>query len=202
MNARITDRPGGGVRVSGTFTGHAERRLRKVELASIPMTEPHEFASVAQFEQPQPAPVLVSPSERYAILATLVRELRAAMREPGFIGVRLYGSDFDVQLSADLLAPDVLATQAPLRLLPEVLRAGRRDLVVIHHDLRADGLEQGRNEVAVWLVAPTAAGLEGFTRFVAGSAFLQGLRGLALEAIDAPALHAAASRPDLVREPA
>ncbi|MET0383294.1 MAG: hypothetical protein ABW032_07725 [Burkholderiaceae bacterium] len=189
------------VRASGTFVGHARRRLNKVELASIPMTEPHEFASVLQFEQPQPAPVRVSPSERYAILTALLRELRAAMPEPGFIGVRLYGSDFDVQLSAEMLAADVLVTHAPLQLLPTLLQAGRRDLVVFHHDLRADGLEQGRNEFAAWLVAPTPAGLDGFSDFVGRSGFLQGLRGLAVERAGAEALEAAAARPDLVRAP-
>jgi hypothetical protein len=194
--------PSGGARVAGTFKGHAARRLRKVELASIPMNEPHEFASVMQLEQPQPAPVLVSPSERYEILTALVRELRASIPEPGFIGVRLYGSEFGVPLPSELLAPDVLITQAPLRLVPALRRSGRRDIVVIHHDLRADGLEQGRNEIAVWLVAPTEPGMAGFLDFIERNAFLQALHGVALDAIDEAALEAAAQRPDLVREPA
>ena len=92
----------------------------------------------------------------------------------------MYGPDFDVQMSAELLAPDVLVAHAPLRLLPAMRRAGRRNLAVVQQDLRADGLEQGHNEFAVWLVDPTPEATAGFLRFVEHSAFMQGLAGLSV----------------------
>lgn len=170
------------LRICGTYIGAASgRSFRKAELACVPMSQAHEYASVALFEQPQSAPVLVSPSQRYEILTTLLRQLREHVPGVEFIGVRLFGSDFDVQLTAELLASDVLVTHAPLLLLPALLRAGRRNIVIVQQDLRADGLEQGRNEFAVWLVAPTDPAVDDFLRFVEQSAFLQGLAGLTLE---------------------
>lgn len=184
-------RPGfGGLRVHGIYTAAGQpRQLQKVELACIPMAEPHEYASVALFERPHAAPVLMSPTQRYAVLTALVKDLRASVPDIGFIGIRLYGSDFDVQLSAELLAPDVLITQAPLQLLPCLLQAGRQNVVVVHHDLRADGLEQGHNEFAVWLVAPTTEAIDGFARFAAGNAFLQSLSGLQADTFDMAQVH-------------
>ena len=96
------------LRVSGTYIGvqagstagtGGAPRWRKAELACVPMTQAHEYASVVQFEQPQTAPVRVTPSQRYEILTVTVRELRQCVPGLEFIGVRLYGSDFDVQLS-------------------------------------------------------------------------------------------------------
>jgi len=166
------------LRAAGTYVGAGRPRFCKAELACVPMTDAHEYASVALFEQPQAAPVLVSPTQRCAILTDVVRGLRAEVPELSFIGVRMYGPDFDVQMSAELLAPDVLVAHAPLRLLPAMRRAGRRNLAVVQQDLRADGLEQGCNEVAVWLVDPTPEATAGFLRFVERNAFMQGLAGL------------------------
>lgn len=191
----------GGLRVSGTYTGpRSGCTLHKAELPSIPMSQPHEFASVALFEQPHRAPVLMGPSQRYAILTALVKELRQHVPGLGPIGVRLYGSEFDVQLSEDLLAPDVLVTHAPLQLVPCMLSAGRRNIAIIQHDLRADGLEQGANELAVWLVAPTGPAQDGFLRFVAASAFLQGLSGLEVAPFDASQWAASGHCPAATRE--
>jgi hypothetical protein len=171
-------------RVGGTYTGDARGpRFHKAELACVPMSLPHEYASVALFEQPQPAPVVVSPTQRYEILSGLVARLKQQVPGIEFIGVRLYGSDFDVQLTPELLAPDVLVTHAPLQLVPTLLRAGRRNVAVIEQDLRADGLEQGRNELAVWLVAPTDPAVDAFLRFVEHDALLQGLAGLSFNPV-------------------
>jgi len=174
------------LRASGTYTGPRVRgrSFHKAELVHVPMHEPHEYESVALFERhPQAAPVLVSPSQRYAMLTALVRALRSGVPGLQFIGVRLIGSDFDVQLSTELLAADVLVTHAPLQLLPSMLRAGRRNLVIVEQDLRADGLEQGGNGVAVWLVAPTDEADDAFHDFVARNTFLQGLHRLRLESV-------------------
>lgn len=201
LRATLSMHDAGGLRVSGTYTGpRSGCTLHKAELPNIPMSQPHEFASVALFEQPHLAPVLISPSQRYAILTALVKELRQHVPGLGPIGVRLYGSDFEVQLSQDLLAPDVLVTHAPLQLVPCMLNAGRRNIAVIQHDLRADGLEQGANELAVWLVAPTGPALDGFLRFVAASAFLQGLSGLAVAPFDASQWATTGHSPAVARE--
>lgn len=168
------------LRARGTYVGAGRPRFCKAELACVPMSDAHEFASVSLFERPQAAPVLLSPTLRCAILTDVVRGLRAAVPDLAFIGVRMYGPDFDVQMSAELLAPDVLVANAPLRLLPAMRRAGRRNLAVVQQDLRADGLEQGRNEFAVWLVDPTPEGTAGFISFVETSAFMQGLDGLSV----------------------
>ncbi|WP_374562578.1 hypothetical protein [Ideonella sp.] len=180
------------LRVAGTYVGAGRPRFCKAELACVPMTDAHEYASVSLFEQPQAAPVLVSPTQRCAILTGVVRELRAEVPGLSFIGVRMYGPDFDVQMSAELLAPDVLVAHAPLQLLPAMRRAGRRNIAIVQQDLRADGLEQGRNEFAVWLVEPTAEAVEGFQRFVDRSAFLQGLSGLSVAPVADSALGALA----------
>jgi hypothetical protein len=169
------------LRVAGTFVGRAGgSRFQKAELVCVPMTLPHEYESVVRFEVPKPAPVLVSPTQRYAILTGLVKQLRHHIPGLEFIGVRLYGSDMDVQLTPELLAADVLVTHAPL-LLAQTLGAERRNIALIQQDLRADGLEEGRNECAVWLVAPTDPAVEAFLRFVEASEFLQGLQDLTVD---------------------
>lgn len=170
------------LRVAGTYVGRGGGpRFHKAELMCVPMTLAHEYESVMHFEQPRVAPVLVSPSQRCAILTRLVQQLRRHIPGLEFIGVRLYGSDFDVQLSSELLAQDVLVTQAPLQLLPTLLRAGRRNIAIIQQDLRADGLEEGRNTCAVWLVAPTDPAVGAFLRFVDDTEFLQGLHDVTVD---------------------
>lgn len=169
------------LRVAGTYVGRGGgSRFQKAELACVPMTLPHEYESVMHFEVPKHAPVLVSPTQRYAILTALVRQLREHIPGLEFIGVRLYGSDIDVQLTPELLAEDVLVTHAPLLLL-HTLGPERRNVAIIEQDLRADGIEEGRNECVVWLVAPTDPAVDAFLRFVEASEFLQGLQGLAVD---------------------
>ncbi len=127
------------------------------ELQCVPMTRPCEYAQAALMEAPMAAPVLVSPSQRYRVLAELVRDLR--QRVPGLscVLVRVYGPDFNVPLPADLLAADVLLVHDPFAALQAVLAAGATNVAVIDQDLRADGPERGQNELAIALLNPQPA---------------------------------------------
>lgn len=127
------------------------------ELECVPMTQPQEYAQASLFERPCAAPVLVSLSQRYQILAELVRGLRAHVGQPGCMLVRLYGPDFNVALPAELLEADVLLVHDPLAALPSVLAAGRDNIVLIEQSLRADGVEQGDNALAITLLRPADA---------------------------------------------
>ena len=127
------------------------------ELECVPMTRPHEYAQAALMEEPVLAPVLVSPSQRYRILAELLRDLR--LRVPGLscVLVRVFGPDFNVPLPADLLAADVLLVHDPLAALPAVLSSGAANVAVIDQDLRADGPERGHNQLTILLMNPQPA---------------------------------------------
>lgn len=153
------------------------------ELECVPMTRPQEYAHGALFEQPCDAPVIVSPSQRNQILAELVRGLRAHIEGLSCALVRLYGPDFNVQLPADLLADDVLLVHDPLEALPTVLSAGRKNIAVIQQDLRADGLERGRNALSVSVLQPDPADLVGerFAEWTRHSPLLQALSELHLQ---------------------
>lgn len=173
-----------GVCASGVMTrSPMQGTFYKAELAYIPMTRPEEYASIKMFEKPCEAPVLISPSQRYLILTNLVQELRQHVATISLIGVRLYGPDWNVQLPADLLAIDVLLTPAPLDLVDGLRQAGRKDIVIIQHELRADGVEQGDNKLAVWLLAPSAEGLNGFLRFSQSNACLRSLSDFTIERV-------------------
>ncbi len=183
--------PCGALRVRGVlrrspFAG----ALYRAELGHVPMDKAHEYESVAMFERPCAAPVLLSPGQRYRLLDEVVAALRRHVPGLGIAAVRLYGPDFNVQLTAGLLAEDVVITHAPLRLVPSLRDAGLRDIAVVDHDLRADGLEQGANALALWLVAPTPDGLAGFARMLAGPGVWQALDDATLEPFSAEALDA------------
>lgn len=127
------------------------------ELDCVPMTRPHEYAQGLLFEQPCAAPVLVSPSQRYQLLAELLRGLRVHVPGLSCALVSLYGPDFNVPLPAELLAADVLLVHDPMEALPAVLAAGHANVVVIQQDLRTDGPEHGHNRLAVSLWRPEPA---------------------------------------------
>jgi hypothetical protein len=156
------------------------------ELDYVPMTRPAEYAQGALFEQvgaTPPAPVLVSLSQRYRILAELVRGLRAGIPGLSCVLVRVYGPDFNIALPADLLAADVLLVHDPVEALPSVLAAGRRNVAVIQQDLRADGPERGANTLTVALVQPDPDAALRFQAWVRECPLLQALEELRVEAL-------------------
>lgn len=154
--------------------------LYKAELEYVPMSRPNEYAQGTLLEHASEAPVIVSPSQRYRILAALVTTLREHIPGLSCTLVRLYGPDFNVQLPADLLCPDVLLVHQPLEALQSVFAAGRQNVVVVQQDLRADGPERGGNTLSVSLLAPSNPrdAFERFWLFTQNSPFMQALDGL------------------------
>lgn len=171
----------GGVYARSPFAGGHH----KAELQCVPMNRAEEYAHVVEFEHRCESPVLMSLSERNAILAGIARDLRAHVPDLGCMLIRSYGPDFNVQLPADLLAADVILVHWPADMVPSVLASGRRNVVVVQHDLRADGIEHGRNALSVALLAPVAieSGLAAFSRFVGECAFMQRLKGLQVQSL-------------------
>lgn len=153
------------------------------ELDCVPMTRPHEYAQGLLFEQPCAAPVLVSPSQRYQILAELLRGLRAHVPELSCALVSLYGPDFNVPLPAALLAADVLLVHDPMEALPSVLAAGHANVVVIQQDLRTDGPEHGHNRLAVslWRAGPAEPAAARLRAWMDGCRLLRALSEPRLE---------------------
>jgi hypothetical protein len=159
--------------------------LYKAELGHVPMTAAHEYESVVLFEQPSPAPVLLSPGQRVRLLGAATSAARRHVGDLGVMCVRLYGPDFNVPLSAELLAEDVIIAHDPLRLVPAIRERGLHNILVIDQDLRADGLEQGRNTLALWLIDPTRAGLDGFAHLLAEPGPWDVLEEATIRAVDA-----------------
>ncbi|RQS64120.1 hypothetical protein DID96_29070 [Burkholderia sp. Bp8963] len=160
--------------------------FRKAELESVPMTRASEYAQGVLLEHPSVAPVIVSPGERYALLADLVRGLRRHVDGLSCVLVRLYGPDFNVQLPADLLADDVLLVHRPLDVLPAIVAAGNRNIASIDQNLRADGPEFGMNTLRVSMLQPecAAVALRQLTAFVDGCPAMQALSGLHIAMLD------------------
>ncbi|MGJ7510351.1 hypothetical protein [Variovorax sp. GT1P44] len=171
----------GGIYARSPFAGS----YHKAELQCVPMNGAGEYAHVVEFEHPCESPVLMSLSERYAILAGIARDLRTHVPDLGCMLVRSYGPDFNVQLPTELLADDVILVHWPADMLPSVLASGRRNVAVVQHDLRADGIERGGNALSVALVAPAATecGLAAFSRFATECAFIRKLQGLQVQSL-------------------
>lgn len=169
----------GGVYARSPFAGS----YHKAELQCVPMERAEEYAHVVEFEHRCESPVLMSLSERNTILAGIARDLRAHVPNLSCILIRSYGPDFNVQLPADLLADDVVLVHWPADMVPSVLASGRHNVAVVQHDLRADGIERGRNSLSVALLAPTSfeSGLAAFSRFVGQCSFVHRLSGLRLQ---------------------
>ena len=152
----------------------------RAELGVMPLANPREYFDAHLFEKPVQAPVMICPSQRYAILAGLVVAARNHVPGLTVVCVRLCGPDFQVPLPADLLAADVLLTHAPTQIVPRLLQAGRRNVVTIHHGLRTDAIDLGRNEIEVALFKPTGEALTAFLQFVFSDRTLSSLADLSL----------------------
>jgi len=141
----------------------------------MPLVRPLEYAEVMRFERQAPVPVLLSPSQRYLLLKTLVVEMRQYVPSISVFGLRLFGPDFNVQLPRELLASDVFITHAPQDLLPALLDSGTRNVVLVHHGLRADPIERGENELVIWALMLSPESREGIESFLSNSVVLRAL---------------------------
>ncbi len=165
------------LQVSGVIGASPFRdRLYKAELGVMPLHRPQEFENVIYFEYAATAPVLISPSQRYDILAGLVRQAKACMDGLQIILVRLCGPEFQIQLPAELLGDGVLLVHDPAPLAEELARSRPFGLLTIWQDLRTDGFDRGENRLVLTAYGPRcAAGLPGL---VARSRVLSALDGL------------------------
>lgn len=150
----------------------------RAELGVMPLYEPREYMNAADFENPAKAPILLCPSQRYALLAGLVREARETIDGLTVMVVRLCGADFKVQLPADLLAADVLLTHDPEYLAPALARSGRSGALLFWHSLRTDGYETGDNQISMTMMG--AHSVPSFLRFVRENEILRSLADLSV----------------------
>jgi hypothetical protein len=169
-----------GVLAQSPFAG----KLYRAELGVMPLHAPSEFANTAVFEQESPTPILICPSQRYAILTEIVREARSRIPGLTVMLVKLCGPDFSVQLTADLLAEDVLLTHDPNQLVPRVLESGRQGVLTVWHDLRTDGYEPGENEIVLTFYGREALG--DFLDYVDQLPLIRTLQGLSVTQVAPP----------------
>lgn len=165
-----------GLQISGVLSGSPfSGTCHPAELGVMPLVRPLEYAEVMRFERQAPVPVLLSPSQRYLLLKTLVVEMRQYVPSISVFGLRLFGPDFNVQLPRELLASDVFITHAPQDLLPALLDSGTRNVVLVHHGLRADPIERGENELVIWALMLSPESREGIESFLSNSVVLRAL---------------------------
>jgi hypothetical protein len=136
------------------MSGHLVRSpfagaLQQAELGMLVLSDPSEFREHANAEQHGQAPILLSPGQRYAWLAALVRGARERIPYLSTVLVRLTAPDFLVQLPADLLAADVLLVNDAAELVPRLVARGCKGIMVIDHQLRVDGFECGDNRLTL-----------------------------------------------------
>jgi hypothetical protein len=159
-------------------------QIYRAELGIMPLHGPGEFANTAVFEQESRSPILLCPSQRYVILSEIVREARARIPDLSVMLVRLCGPDFAVQLTADLLAEDVLLTHEPDLLVQRVLRSGRQGVLTVSHNLRTDGYEPGDNEIILGFYGQDSLG--DFLDTLDQVPVLRTLKGLSVSPILSP----------------
>jgi hypothetical protein len=134
----------------------------KACLRRVPLADEREFAQIASMEILPPEPVLISPGQRYELLAEIVDSLRARIDGLGLVIVLLTGSEFLIPLPASLLSDSVALTHDPQPLLARMLAEGQSNLVCISQWLRSDGFVPGDNTIEVALWAATSPAREAF----------------------------------------
>ena len=160
---------------TATLRGRFERspfhgELYGAELSVLPLHKPSEFRHVNDFEQISNIPVILSPSQRYRLLADLVDGLVAAMPALRLCLVRLGAPDYRTQLPQRLLQAGVLLVHDPWLFLAALDLTAQDCVAVIWQELRTDSVEPGDNGMAITLIG--AAGTEGLPTFAASSPLL------------------------------
>ena len=161
-----------GIMVRSPSHGQAYR----AELGVMPLYEAREFMNAVDFENDSTAPVLLSPTQRYALLADLVYAARHEIVDLSTIVVRLCGADFMIQLPSELLGEDVILTHDPDKMLPMLARSGREGVLLLWQSLRTDGYEVGTNEIRLTILG--ARSTPSFFEFVRNNEVLSSLEDL------------------------
>jgi hypothetical protein len=147
--------------------------LYAAELMTLPRVTPKEYASSLVFERVPVAPVLVSCSQHYRLLAELLRSARQYLPRMSLAIVRVGAPNFAVPVPPDLLAGDVFLAHDPTAMALRVRAAGRANVLTIEDTLRRDGHEVGANEFAVTIYG--ADDLPGFIAFARSTPLLRDL---------------------------
>jgi hypothetical protein len=170
--------------------------LYPAELMTLSRMTPKEYVASIVFEHMPAAPVLVSCSQHYALLAELVRDARRALPRISLAIVRVGAPNFAVPVPPDLLANDVLLAHDPTAMAVRVRAAGRANVLTIEDTLRRDGYEVGGNEISLTIYG--ADDLPAFVAFVRASRSLRGLADATFAPVgdDGRAAQASADMPE------
>ena len=125
-------------------------------LGVMPLANAREFAEVASFEHETDVPVLVSPRQRYVVLAELVNLLIDTLPLAGPIVMKLGGGEYRVSLPAELLQERVLLCHEPAPMIERLVACGLHNVLGVWSDLRTDGFEQGHNRIVLALLGGAA----------------------------------------------
>lgn len=121
----------------------------------IDLLHREEYERLGSLESAGSAPVLLSVAQRYRLLESIVHALRERLSRPHCMLVRVGGPDFNTPVPDRLLDEDVFLVNEPFEAIEPILGPQARDIVVIDHDLRADGLEPGSNWLSISVLRPT-----------------------------------------------
>lgn len=156
-------------------------RPYEAELKMWPLRRPHEYASIATFENACETPILVSPSQRDRWLVEVLRAAREHIPLITLIVVRMGGPQ--AQLPAELLDESVFLTHEPAPSITRVLASGQTDVMEVWHDIRTDGIDEGDNRVVITVFGPRS--VPGFIEFVGAAAPLAALEISSIDPIEA-----------------
>jgi hypothetical protein len=125
--------------------------LYESELTSQRALQPAEFGWCETLDTSACAPVLLSWSQHYKLLAQLVRLARAHIPDDPLLLLRHHAPNHVIPLPPELLAADVLLTDEPGIALAALHADDTRSVLTIEDDLRRDGCETGTNSVVLTL---------------------------------------------------
>jgi hypothetical protein len=133
-------------------------------LGVLPLLRPEEFEQGHAFEHINPFPVLLSPRQRFDLLAKIVTAARETIPDLSAAIVNANPGNYLVQLPAELLNPDVFLINDPAGLAAPCVAAGHRNVLTVVQQLRADSVELGDNSLELRLYNPD--GPEAFEAFL------------------------------------
>jgi|HubBroStandDraft_1064217.scaffolds.fasta_scaffold05042_5 hypothetical protein len=143
-----------------TYSGRLQRSpfvgsLCAAELIAPPIALPSEYVTLRRCERHISAPVLMSLTQRYRLLADLAGAAKRHVPAISLTLVRVASPSYSVPMPAELLQPDVLPVLDPDALAPRLVAAGRSNIVAIADDIRCDSYELGANRISLALHRPS-----------------------------------------------
>ncbi len=164
-------------------------------LGVLPILRPEEFEQAHSFEHPNPYPVLLSPRQRFALLAAIVSAARQSIAGLSVAIVNANPGNYLVQIPAELLDADVFLINDPEALAGPCVAGGHRNILTVVQHLRADSVELGDNSIELRL--HNADDVEGFAALLQHPIFAacSDLRIVAIEASSEPVAAVRASPP-------